>query len=252
MCLIAFAWHAHPEYPLILAANRDEFHARPSEAMHWWEDPPDLLAGRDLEAGGTWLGVSRSGRCAAVTNYREELQEHHGSRSRGELVISFVQSEQTASGFCTSIDLDPYRGVSLLAADRVAMGYVSNRGDSARSLAPGIYGLSNASLDTPWAKVMRSKAVLEILTQQEKVDAELLFRLLADREPAATDDYAGTGLSPEMARAISAPFIAASEYGTRCSTVLLIGRSGRVEMHERRFDSAGRPAGNASFEFELD
>jgi uncharacterized protein with NRDE domain len=252
MCLITFAWKAHPEYRLILAANRDEFHGRPSEAMHWWPDPPDLLAGRDLEAGGTWLGISRSGRFAAVTNYREELQKEHSGRSRGELVVGFAQSEQTASGFCRSIDLDPFRGVSVLAAAGDEMAYVSNRGDRAASLAPGIYGLSNASLDTPWTKVVRSKAVLGILTRQETFDAEFLFRLLADREPAATDDYAGTGLPPEMARAISAPFIATSDYGTRCSTVLLIGRSGRVEMHERCFDSAGRPAGDASFEFDMD
>ncbi|HEX6260929.1 MAG TPA: NRDE family protein [Woeseiaceae bacterium] len=251
MCLIAFAWNAHPEYRLILAANRDEFHGRPSEAMHWWQDREDLLAGRDLEAGGTWLGVSRSGRFAAVTNYREELQRPHSGRSRGELVVGFLQDEQTALAFCTSIDLGPYRGVSMLAAAGDEMAYVSNRGDAARSLAPGIYGLSNASLDTPWTKVARSKAALRLATQQESFDTEFLFRLLADREPAATDDYAGAGLPPELARAVSAPFIASTDYGTRCSTALLVGRSGCIQMYERRFDNAGRPAGETSFEFHM-
>lgn len=252
MCLIVFAFKTHPDYRLILAANRDEFHARPAEAMHWWPDHPELLAGRDLQAGGTWLGISRSGRFAAVTNYREELETNHRGRSRGELVTGFVTGEGTPLSWCKDLRSDDFGGFSLLTAVADEMAYVSNRGDNARRLEPGIYGLSNASLDTPWTKVLRSKEALNALTRRGPVEAEQLFRLLGDREPAASDDYAGTGLSPEMARAISAPFIATREYGTRCSTVLLIGKSGRVEIHERRFDSASRSVGESRFEFAVD
>jgi uncharacterized protein with NRDE domain len=252
MCLIVFAFKKHPDYRLILAANRDEFHSRPAEAMHWWPDHPELLAGRDLQAGGTWLGISRSGRFAAVTNYREELETNHRGRSRGELVTGFVTGEGTPLSWCKDLRSDDFGGFSLLTAVADEMAYVSNRGDNARRLEPGIYGLSNASLDTPWTKVLRSKEALNALTRRGPVEAEQLFRLLGDREPAASDDYAGTGLSPEMARAISAPFIATHEYGTRCSTVLLIGKSGRVEIHERRFDSASRSTGESRFEFAVD
>jgi len=252
MCLIVFALKAHPDYRLILAANRDEFHARPAEAMHWWPDHPDLLAGRDLQAGGTWLGISRSGRFAAVTNYREELDKTHHGPSRGDLVTGFVTGQETPLSWRKDLRSGDFRGFSLLTAVADEMAYVSNRGDNARRLEPGIYGLSNASLDTPWTKVLRSKEALHAVTRQGSVDAAQLFRLLGDREPAASDDYAGTGLAPEMARAISAPFIATREYGTRCSTVLLIGESGRIEIHERRFDSAGRSAGESRFEFAVD
>jgi uncharacterized protein with NRDE domain len=254
MCLIVFAFKAHPDYRLILAANRDELHARPAEAMHWWPDPPELLAGellagRDLQAGGTWLGVGRSGRFAAVTNYREEFEKDRRGRSRGELVTGFVAGREAPLSWCRGLSPGDFRGFSLLTADAGEMVYVSNRGDSARRLEPGIYGLSNASLDTPWTKVVRGKKALQAVIGQGPVEAEPLFRLLGDREPAASDDYANTGLPPDMARAISAPFIATREYGTRCSTVLLWARSGRVEIQERRFDSAGRDAGDSRFEF---
>jgi uncharacterized protein with NRDE domain len=253
MCLIVLAFRAHPDYPLILAANRDEFHARPADAMHWWRDQPELLAGRDLEAGGTWLGVGKSGRFAAVTNYREDLradpEQHHRGRSRGELVTGFVTGTGSPLSWCRNLRSGDFRGFSLLAADAGEMVYVSNRGDRARCLGPGIYGLSNASLDTPWTKVLRSKEALQALLRRERPGAAELFRILADREPAASDDYAGTGLAPGMARAISAPFITTHEYGTRCSTALLVDNSGQVEIHERRFDNAGHTVGEQTFEF---
>jgi uncharacterized protein with NRDE domain len=252
MCLIVFAFRAHPDYRLILAANRDEFHARPAETMHWWPDHPQLLAGRDLQAGGTWLGIGKSGRFAAVTNYRENLEKDHSGRSRGELVTGFVTGQETPLSWCRNLSPGDFRGFSLLTGDADEMIYTSNRGDDARRLEPGIYGLSNASLDTPWTKVLRSKEALHALTRQGPVEAESLFHLLGDREPAADDDYPAAGLAPEMARAISAPFIATREYGTRCSTVLLIAKSGRVAVYERRFDNAGRSAGESRFDFTID
>ncbi|HWM27535.1 MAG TPA: NRDE family protein [Woeseiaceae bacterium] len=248
MCLVAFAFRAHPDYRLVLAANRDEFHGRPAAAMHWWADYPSLLGGRDLKAGGTWLAISESGRFGAVTNYREDLETQAGPRSRGELVPGFVAGADSPLAYCRAVDPAGFAGFSLLAAAGDAMAYVSNRGDAARSLVPGVYALSNASLDTPWTKVVRSKRAIESMLSQKTIDVEALFRLLADREPAKTDDV-GTGLAPELARAVSAPFIVTPDYGTRCSTVLLIGASGAAEIHERRFDSAGDLAGETRFEF---
>lgn len=249
MCLVAFAWQVHPRYHLILAANRDEFHNRPAQAMHWWPDRPALLAGRDLEAGGTWLGISRSGRFAAVTNYREDLQRHHRGRSRGELVTNFVAGTEPPVTYCSAIDPVDFAGFSLLAMSGDELAYMSNRGDEPRRLSPDIYGLSNASLDTPWHKVVRSKAALAAVLQREDA-VEPLFRMLRDAEPAA-DDYAGMGLAPELARAVSAPFISTPDYGTRCSTVVTIATSGIIEVQERRFDSSGMLAGEACFEFEV-
>lgn len=253
MCLIAFAWRVHPDYRLILAANRDEFHGRPAEPLHWWPDQPGLLAGRDLQAGGTWLGVSRTGRLAAVTNYREDLERQRRNRSRGELVTGFLTAAETPLRYCSSIDPPAFAGFSLLSMEGDEMAYVSNRGDDPRELAPGIYGLSNASLDTPWSKVVRSKATLESLLQkveQGAFDPEPLFLMLRDTEPAPTDDYAGTGLAPDLARAVSAPFISTPDYGTRCSTIVLVKASGIVEIHERRFGRSGAPEGEARFSFE--
>ena len=252
MCLVAFAWKAHPHYRLVLAANRDEFHSRPAEPLHWWPDRPDILAGRDLLAGGTWLGVSRSGRFATVTNYREDLQRQHRGRSRGELVTGFLASATDPLRYCSRIEAADYAGFSLLAMAGEAAAYVSNRGDEPRELARGVYGLSNASLDTPWDKVVRTKAGLQSLLQaskQQALDPAPLFDMLRDAEPAPDNDYAGTGLSPILARAVSAPFISTPDYGTRCSTVVLVSSSGVVEIYERRFDRFGAPGGEASFSF---
>lgn len=252
MCLVAFAWKVHPHYRLVLAANRDEFHSRPAEPLHWWPDRPEILAGRDLLAGGTWLGVSRSGRFAAITNYREDLQREHRGRSRGELATGFLTSATTPLRYCSSVEAPDYAGFSLLAMAEEAAAYVSNRGDEPRELVPGVYGLSNASLDTPWGKVVRSKAGLRSLLQaheQRTLDPAPLFDMLRDAEPAPGNDYAGSGLSPDLARAVSAPFISTPDYGTRCSTVVLVSSSGAVEIYERRFDRFGEPGGESSFSF---
>lgn len=257
MCLIVFAWRAHPEYPLILGANRDEFHARPAAPLDWWADAPGIAGGRDLQAGGTWLGLARSGRFATVTNYREDLAPHPGARSRGELVTRFLEGGGSALQFAGALDGEAYAGFSLLAAelgDREQLVYVSNRGDPARTLAPGVYGLSNASLDTPWPKLLRSKSRLRALLEDGTVDTETLLALLADREPGSSEDIADAiadDLPPEMMRAIAAPFVVSPAYGTRCSTVVLVHRSGEALVSERRFDPGGSPTGESLIEFRL-
>ena len=257
MCLIVFGWRAHPEYPLILGANRDEFHARPAAPLDWWADVPGIAGGRDLQAGGTWLGLARSGRFATVTNYREDLAPHPGARSRGELVTRFLEGGDTALGFAGGLDGEAYAGFSLLAAQlggQEQLAYVSNRGDPARTLAPGVYGLSNASLDTPWPKLRRSKSRLRALLEDGTVNTETLFALLADREPGSSEDIADAiadDLPLEIMRAIAAPFVVTPAYGTRCSTVVLAGRSGQVRVHERRFDSSGTPTGDSQVVFTI-
>jgi len=249
MCLIVFAWKSHPDYKLILAANRDEFHARPSQEAHWWPDLPDVLAGRDLQAGGTWLAMARSGRFATVTNYREEQRAKGGLRSRGEIVTTFVSTDVDALTFVASIAGESYAGVSVLAADLENICYASNRGDKPVTLAPGVYGLGNASLDTPWTKITRTKAALTALINADKLNTTELLRLLGDQTPAANADVPSSELPFRLARALTAPFIVADTYGTRCSTILLFANDGRIDFCERRFDPHGNASGDSSFSF---
>lgn len=252
MCLVVFAWKSHPDYRLVLAANRDELHARPSQDAGWWPDQPDILAGRDLQAGGTWLAIHRSGRFATVTNYRENQRARAGQRSRGDIVTNFVSNRVDPLSFVASIADGPYAGVSVLAADRENVCYASNRGDDAVSLASGVYGLSNASLDAPWSKLLRSKEALNELIDADQVNPTELLRILADREPAASAEVISNDLPFELARALTAPFIVADEYGTRCSTILLISNDDRIDFFERRFDADGNAIGDSSFRFNSD
>lgn len=252
MCLIVFAWKSHPDYKLILAANRDEFHGRPAQEAHWWPDLPDVLAGRDLQAGGTWLATARSGRFATVTNYREQQRARAGLRSRGEIATSFVSTDIDALTFVSSIAGKSYAGVSVLAADRDNLCYMSNRGDEPISLAPGVYGLSNASLDTPWSKLTRSKEALTALIDSDNVNTTDLLRLLADKTPAASAEVESSDLPFKLARALTAPFIVADTYGTRCSTILLLANDGRVDFCERRFDPRGARCGDSNFSFHCE
>jgi uncharacterized protein with NRDE domain len=236
----------------VLAANRDEFHGRPAEPLHWWPDEPAVLAGRDLQAGGTWLGLSRSGRFATVTNYRERQAVKTGLESRGALVADFLTGDADAAGFIDSIDGDRYAGFSLLAGDGNELWYVSNRGDGPDKLPPGVYGLSNASLDTPWFKLVRSRDALRDLVAAGPIDLDELMHILADRQRAPEASLDSTDLPLEFARAISSPFIVAPDYGTRCTSALTWSRSGEVRISERRFDADGRNAGESGFSFVAD
>ena len=252
MCLVVFAWKSHPDYKLILAANRDEFHGRPSQEAHWWPDLPEVLAGRDLQAGGTWLATSRSGRFATVTNYREQQRTRAGLRSRGEIATRFVSTDVDAMTFVSSIAGESYAGVSVIAADRGKICYMSNRGDEPISLAPGVYGLSNASLDTPWSKLIRAKEALTALIESDNVNTTGLLRLLGDKTPAASAEVDGSELPFKLARALTAPFIVSDSFGTRCSTILLFANDGRIEFFERRFDPGGAASGDSNFSFNAE
>ena len=252
MCLIVFGWQTDPELRLALAGNRDEFYRRPAQAMHWWADRPDVLAGRDLQAGGTWLAMHRSGRFAAVTNYREHRRPASGASSRGALVTDFVDGDARPDDFAAAIGNGDYAGFSLLLSDGETLWYVSNRGDEPKALAPGFYGLSNASLDTPWPKLTRLRDRLEALAEDEAVNETGLLRLMADTTTASVDETVAGDLPFELARAMTAPFIVTPEYGTRCSTALVWPSSGPVRVIERSFDENGRKTGDAAFRFDIE
>ena len=237
MCVIYFAYETHPDHPLILLANRDEFYDRPTAAAAYWEDYPEIYAGRDLVAGGTWLGITRGGRIAAVTNYRDPSAPK-GNRSRGDLVADFLKSDEAPAKYLSGVEQRAlqYSGFNLIAGDlgtdSGGMFYFSNRGNGIRRLEPGIYGLSNHLLDTPWPKVARGKGRFqELLTSP--VDIETMFELLRDESLADDADLPDTGIGYEKEKALSAIFIKTPIYGTRCSNVVTFDRSGAGKLLER-------------------
>jgi uncharacterized protein with NRDE domain len=237
MCLIVVAHRAHPGWPLVVAANRDELHARPAAPAGWWEDAPAVLAGRDLIAGGTWLGITREGRFAAVTNVRRGGIPYPGERSRGELVAGFLRGGEGAASFaCRALDDGAsYGGFNLLVSDGLELVYASNRADVVRVLEPGVHALSNEVLDAPWPKVRRAHRAMEAALAAAHGGAweAGLWEMLADRVVAADDELPDTGIGIERERLLSAPFIAGDEYGTRASTILAVSGGGEVRFVER-------------------
>ncbi len=257
MCLLVVAWRAHARYRLVVAANRDEFHARAAAPLAKWPPPAELIAGRDLRARGTWLGIDRTRRFGVVTNFRELQPPLTAAPSRGQLVPDYLGARSARRPAEFFVALEPraagYSGFNLLLSDADSLWYGSNRAmPFARSLPPGVYGLANESLDTPWPKLERVRAGFrEWLQQGRPTETEGLFALLADRTPAHEPPAAHTGALPrEWSRALSAPFVLHPEYGTRCSTVLLLEYEGRLQLAERRFDPAGRLTGDTEFRLE--
>jgi uncharacterized protein with NRDE domain len=252
MCLVLLLHDAHPDYRLILAANRDEFYDRPTLPAELWPDAPGLLAGRDLRAGGTWLGIDRTGRFAAVTNYRQGQREAAAVRSRGHLVSDYLLGRLSPRAHMAQVERDAkqYNGFNLIAGDAEEVVYFSNRKGVTRVLPPGVYGLSNHLLDTPWPKVTAGKVALGALVGETAAPRlmEELFALLSDRNRPADDLLPETGIGREWERLLSSAFIASPDYGTRSSTVILVSRDGRTAFGERRFGPDGAPAGEAHFE----
>jgi len=250
VCLLVLAWQAHPRYRLVVAANRDEFHERPAAALAAWPPPDEIIGGRDLRAQGTWLAVNRHGRFGAVTNFREPQRPQPGAPSRGNLIPQYLRSGADPARFVIDFErtASSYAGFNLLLADERALWYASNRADGfAHALAPGVYGLSNGLLDTPWPKLCRVREGFDswLSGRSNEQDAAALFALLADRTQAArAQDLPLTGVDPAWEQVLSAPFVAHPQYGTRCSTVLLLQFSGALYISERRFDSHGDPAGS--------
>jgi uncharacterized protein with NRDE domain len=252
MCLLLFAYNTHPDYRLILAANRDEFHRRPTEAAHWWSDAPDVFAGRDLEKSGTWMGVSKHGKFAALTNFRDPTQRKLNAPSRGLLVSDYLRGKVSPAEYLAQLSghVDQYEAFNLFLGDKHSLWFFSSRDKISHALKPGIYGLSNATLDEAWPKVTHGKQGLtKILT--ENVNENNLFSLLADRTIYHDDHLPQTGVPLEWERRLSATFIVSPEYGTRCSTLLLIGKDGRMEFVERSFDAGGEITGTKRADFSV-
>ncbi|MDJ0834358.1 MAG: NRDE family protein [Gammaproteobacteria bacterium] len=237
MCLLVISWQQHADYPLVVCANRDEFYKRPSLPAHFWSDHPNVFAGRDLEGGGSWLGVNTSGRFAALTNVRNPERHQDNARSRGQLVSDFLISDIAIDDYVEHLEELGflYNGFNLLFSDGESLIYYSNHGGGAQRLGPGLYGLSNAALDTPWPKTQAAKQAM-----QQWLDNPLpvkhLATLLNSREKAADEDLPSTGISVENERSLSAQFIRTTNYGTRSSTALLVDREGSAEFFEQSYE----------------
>ncbi len=249
MCLIVVALRRHPDFPVILAGNRDEFHRRPAAPAHRWLDAPDLVAGRDLEKGGTWLGVSQRGALAVVTNYRDPSRPRSATApSRGAMVTDFLQGgAHTAESFLQghAHPESAYDGFNLIAGDHTGLWYGSNRGDAPRKLADGVHALSNHLLGTPWPKVRRLQQAMDdaLAAQASRPVDAALFAALQDRTAAPDHDLPDTGIGLEWERRLAPAFIVSPDYGTRCSTVLTIDRTGLAVLQEHTFAPDGRCIG---------
>jgi uncharacterized protein with NRDE domain len=252
MCLILVAWRSTAQFPCVIAANRDEFHRRAAEPAHWWPAEPQILAGRDLQAGGTWLGMTRSGRFAALTNYRDPEQRKPNTPSRGTLVTSILQSNAGVEETLRRLQQEgaAYNGFNLLFSDGERLAIYESMSGLGRELGPGIYGLSNHLLDTPWPKVQAAKSRLSAALA-ELPDTHSALALLRDEAPAPEESLPKTGMSVEWERLLSSAFIRSSAYGTRCSTVVRVDRQGHAAFDEWTWDAAGQETGQVKLEFDL-
>lgn len=251
MCLILLAWQAHPDYPLVIAANRDEFFARPAAAADFWQDAPQVLAGRDLQAGGTWLGVTRSGRFAALTNYRDPTQNRQ-LPSRGALVADFLTGSATSEAYLARIAASgvAYSGYNLLLGDGQSLWWASNVSDEQRPLAPGIYGVSNDLLDTPWPKVGAGKTALTQAIEHLPDDGPL-FDLLQNDAIHPDQHLPATGIPQEWERLLSAAFVKSSNYGTRSSTVLYQRHDGWLTFDEQTWLTDAQRGARVRYRFAV-
>ncbi len=243
MCLIVFAYNIHPAYPLVIGANRDEFFDRPTAPLAWWETHPHVLAGRDLQAGGTWMGVTDTGRFAAITNFRDPSRIKHKAPSRGALVGDFLCSDTSAQTYLEQVrqSAEAYNCFNLIVKDESGLFYYANYQNQNRiqRLYAGVYGLSNHLLDTDWPKVKKARKKLTSLMKQELVDEEAIFTLLTDRQPAPDAQLPDTGIEVAWERLLSSVFIRSKTYGTRSSSVILMEKNGQVRFSERTFDVSG-------------
>ena len=241
MCLVALAWKSHPHWQLLLAGNRDEFHARPTAALARWPGEPAILAGRDLQSGGTWAGIDGRGRCAVVTNVRDPLAAMPAPVSRGALPVDFLQDAADADCHGRRLLADPihYAPYNLLLVDADSCEYVGNYPVEHRTIAPGIHGMSNGGFDSDWPKTRRLCAAMQAWSRTDATDPTTIWEALADEHIAADHDLPDTGVGLELERMLSATFIRGPQYGTRASTLIAIDYQGRGWISERSFDPDG-------------
>jgi uncharacterized protein with NRDE domain len=252
MCLILVGWRMNRQFPCLIAANRDEFHARPTAPAAWWQEHPQVLAGQDLRAGGTWLGMTRTGRFAALTNYRDPSERRAEAPSRGALVTELLDSTAPVSECLDYLRRvgAAYNGFNLIFSDGARLGIYESVPGIGRELGPGMYGLSNHLLDTPWPKVQKAKSGLAAAFGNPSDTAPMLS-LLRDDRPAPDAQLPQTGFNLGWERLLSSAFVLSSDYGTRCSTIIRIEQSGRAYFDEWSWNSAGADAGRVSLQFEL-
>ena len=252
MCLILFAQNAHPDYPLVFAGNRDEFYDRPTAPAVFWDEGSHVLGGQDLKAGGTWLGVTKGGYWATVTNVRDQRPHRENAPSRGHLVAEYLLEEPDPHSYLQAVEAraDQYNGFNLLVGTMEGTHYLSNRDGTPRAVEAGVHGVSNAQLDDPWPKVERGTSTLREVLGAE-VTVERLLDLLDDRRPAPHEELPDTGVGEDTEQMLSPPFIEGKNYGTRASTVILMHRSGNVTFVEKSYDH-GSPTERRRFDFEVD
>ncbi|TJY59893.1 NRDE family protein [Sinimarinibacterium sp. CAU 1509] len=255
MCLIALALDAHPRYSLVVAANRDEFHQRPAAPASYWDDAPKIFGGRDLQQHGSWFALTTDGRWSAVTNVRRMVPPDPRAPSRGALVAEFLRSDESPAAYAERLapDAPRYAGFNLLLGDHRSVHYASNQHDHYRSeaLNAGVHAVSNASLDTPWPKLVRLRDQLAQWCTHGDDDLEPLFASLQDRRQPADAELPDTGVGLEMERLLSSPFIVSERYGTRACTVLAVTRDGQVRFHERRYGPLAAPQGETVERLQL-
>jgi len=251
VCLIFFSIQQHPTYKLIVAGNRDEFYNRKTAAANYWSDYPQVLGGRDLEAMGTWLGMTKSGKLSMLTNYRDPQNINPAAPSRGQLVSDYLLEDVSPKDYLTNIEKKGklYNGFNLLAGTPDEFWYYSNYKDGVTSIAPGFYGISNHLLETPWPKVLRGKEKLKSILTKSKLEADELFNLLYDDARAPQHQLPNTGLPPDREEALSSMFIKTENYGTRCSTVILVDYDHHVTFSERVYDTTTFQFATQTFQF---
>lgn len=241
MCLITFAYNVSEEYPLILIANRDEFYQRATVPAHFWkeENETHILAGKDLQGGGTWLGVSKKGKWAALTNYRDLENIKEDAPTRGKLIPDFLNSSDTCEAYLLQLQAEAgqYNGFNLLLGDATGVYHFSNHTNEITKIEAGFHGVSNAVLNTPWPKLTALKSRFATKVQNDELNENELFSMLNNQDQAETHELPETGLSEELEKAMSSIFIDTPNYGTRCSTLLFIAKDGRMRFVERTYDS---------------
>jgi len=254
MCLILFSYKSHPVYPLIFAANRDEFYERPTAQASFRKEPPDMLAGRDLKEGGTWLGMTKTGRMAAITNFRDLQNLKDGAPSRGGLVSEFLRGGKNPGEYIHSIKQIPdrYNGFNLILGDRSGFFCFSNADGVFHEISPGVHGLSNHLLDTPWPKVKQGRELLGNLTSKhQNPSPDEIFHILADTSKPADRHLPDTGIGLEWERLLSSIFIQSEIYGTRSSTIIFVDRKNNITFIERSFTAGSGEYKTVEFRFRI-
>lgn len=246
MCTILFSYKSNSVYDLIMASNRDEYYSRPTTPVHFWEDSPQILAGRDLQNNGTWLGVTKSGRMAAITNFRKPSSLKADAPSRGLLVSNYLNGCESPAQYLEKIqETGPdFNGFNLLVGDTNDLYYYSNMEGCIRKINPGFHGLSNHLINTPWTKVAKGKKnLIDLVNDNERIESESIFELLSDNTCPPDSELPETGVGIEWERILAPIFIKSDAYGTRSSSVLLINRNGYATYIERTFEPVDPVAG---------